>query len=326
MALDRHTPDAPAADSSRLSLDEYLLPSSHVRLRRGARTGEPITLPAESNLKPTWRRETRDALAAWLTSGEAERLALLLGTEPRLAWHPAVAWQMYHLFLVRKLPDRDSVRAWEEETHAFGQYAPSQWQDRLFRRLFEVPETVDSILPAGSRQKAHEALQRLVAAWVGAMLPGWTLRPPKRVKPAARRGRTPRWLGWEAELLHGEYSELRGMLNKEPTTAFAQTRRESREHFIDRTAALVQKLHGSSWRKWLYGIGPDDPESDVPKSLSHEVAMKIVTTAMGPRTSRVSKTFLIHGLLAYYEQMTTGAIKGILQRAPAARPARRGRG
>ncbi len=131
-------------------IEDHLWHPDNLRLAKHLRQGgllRPALQPFNSALK----------------RGDIEKLAQLLQNQPYAIAHPVVFRQIAHLSKLLRMTGAEELP-----------------------ELYEIGASIDPdepILPAGAKQAAREALQRLVSAWVRGVLPGHTVERIKFPKP-----------------------------------------------------------------------------------------------------------------------------------------------
>lgn len=247
-------------------------------------THQPTT---KTRVELEWAQRVKQQVRSALKTGDIEKLAQLLQEDPYAIALPVVFRQVFHLRTFQHKLDVEAVREMEE--------------------MGGGPHPDQPILPAGTRQAARKALQRLLSAWVGSMLPGWTIHPIKVPKRSGRKLKIPEH---ETQRDLMDFTDLYEKLRKYPTSAFSPQQGESRDDFLKRVAQLVQELHMDSPESWTSYRDPDEPEYDdsgnmnlhawrmKQQPLSAEAAVRIARQAVPKRG--VHKDKLIYGLLAHY--------------------------
>jgi len=237
-----------------------------------------------------------------LKRGDIEELAQLLQNQPYAIAHPVVFRQIAHLSELLRMTGAEELPY-----------------------LYEIGASIDPdepILPAGAKQAAREALQRLVSAWVRGVLPGHTV---ERVKSPKRRGRKRKMSEWEAEDSLMEFNDLYDELKKYPSTSFSRKDGETQESLIARTAELVQELHMKSQYSHESYVDPNHPKYDPSdrwnpvatftkqKPLPPEVAMQVASWAVQKRDVR--RGDLVYGLLAHHWNWSFDRVRHLVERA-----------
>ena len=291
------------------SLEEFLLAPPNLCLARHVRQGgnvTPVPQPRLVRWSDDVASEIHARVVSWLTSGDIGTLGGLLKEHPTAITHPAVFYQILHLASLTRRNIED-----------------------------EAGEPLESTpLPPGTGQAARAALLDLLRAWVGRLLPAYTIEP---MRVPRRRGAPQQMDYGEALDLLFDFQELLRKLSRRNAMDFRLRAGETRESLIERTARMLQEIYGESWFALTIVAPPDRPDADSLewiiniRSLPETVAQDIAGQAV--RNRSVSKNKLLYGLLAhclYDPPRTPDQVRGIIERAEAdshsptrRRPARR---
>jgi len=302
MAPVRKTEAVPA-----LVIEDHLWHPDNLRLAKHLRQGgllRSALQPSDHKTKVElrWAPGVVQLINSALKRGDIEKLAQLLQNQPYAIAHPVVFRQIAHLSELLRMTGAEELPY-----------------------LYEIGASIDPdepILPAGAKQAAREALQRLVSAWVRGVLPGHTV---ERVKSPKRRGRKRKMSEWEAEDSLMEFNDLYDELKKYPSTSFSRKDGETQESLIARTAELVQELHMKSQYSHESYVDPNHPKYDPSdrwnpvatftkqKPLPPEVAMQVASWAVQKRDVR--RGDLVYGLLAHHWNWSFDRVRHLVERA-----------
>ncbi len=288
-------------------IEEHLWHPDNLRIAKHLRQGgllRSALQPSDykTNVQMWWAPGVEQRINSALKRGDIEKLAQLLQNQPYAIAHPVVFRQIAHLSELLRMTGAEVLPV-----------------------LYEIGASIDPdepILPAGAKQAAREALQRLLSVWVGRMLPGHTV---ERVKSPKRRGRKRKMSEWEAEDSLMEFNDLYDELKKYPSTSFRRKDGETQESLIARTAELVQELHMKSQYSHESYVDPNHPKYDPSdiwnlfatftkqKPLPPEVAMQVARRAVPKRDVR--KHDLVYGLLAHHWNWSFDRVRRLVERA-----------
>jgi hypothetical protein len=251
--------------------------------RPKAVAGAVARLSPETSLRVRWSAEIIEQVSAFLRTRDPGRLVQLLETHPIALAHPVVFRRVLQLSRLRRLPDEGDLGA-------------------------GYVTTSESVPPAGTRQAADAALQRLVTAWVAGLLGlGWTLK-----SPAGRPGRkrSPDDIAFDFWLLD-LYQDLLRRLKPETVR---RTKQESPEQWATRLADVIHRVWEQSWvSKEIETTRETDTIEErtlpLPDATAREWASGAVELAAeGPIRDRIA-----YALIGHRWDMTPDQVRGRIQ-------------
>lgn len=287
---------------------DQLLDPTNREIAHRLRAGEEFVVPESVTLRLPWSATQLKAihagLSSWLKRDEIHDLTKLLFHEPSAIYHPTVFWQLQHLsHLLRQIDENELVDLQESG----GSYDDTQ-----------------PVLPAGTKQTARDFLAALVTAWVGGILPGYSVEP---VKIGKRRGRSVKWDVKDKVFMLSEFGTLSEWLNAiegAGPAELAPKKGESRAKFLKRMETVVQRLHQHT-PEYFFAAQKTSAIMDKPPvmkkkppRLSEATVSTIVRQSV--RGKRLSKNALLYGILAHHYRKDCRkieTIRGLIEHAEA---------
>ncbi len=247
----------PSPEAGPQTVEEHLLHPGNLKGFRHLRAGGTIKASGTEAVRSQWPPEVGQRIISWLRAGEMTQLATFLRENPAVMAHPVVFHQVFHLHRLR--------------------YHPEEERD-VTELSRSGPEYVLS--PAGTRQAAREALQKLTTAWVQGVLGGaWTLKPPPK-----RRGRkaSPDDISFNLWLLD-QYEEVLNRLKREHVR---RLKGESDPQWLARLCDVIRETWTDTSFSWTEVPAPPVDPTDRPKILTTRKSLTFQLEDLGPILTR----------------------------------------